>query len=262
MEDFLDGVNIDFNSPLGIAILVVAVLICIVGVIALVISIVLAIRYRKYNKTENSVGLTGEETARKILDLNGLEHIKVKTVGSLIFGNSYSHYFKKVRLRRRTKGKTSVAALAMGAQKSALAVLDKEGDPDMKKRVRLVPLITFGPFMCIPLILVGAVLDVLLFHTNGVIFIALAAFGVLFYLFSLFLSLSTLKTEKKAQKRAYEILRENQMATEEEIRSIQELFKLYNLQYINDIVLSVLELVYYVLQIVAAVSDGSSISKD
>ena len=157
MEDFLDGVNIDFNSPLGIAILVVAVLICIVGVIALVISIVLAIRYRKYNKTENSVGLTGEETARKILDLNGLEHIKVKTVGSLIFGNSYSHYFKKVRLRRRTKGKTSVAALAMGAQKSALAVLDKEGDPDMKKRVRLVPLITFGPFMCVTLILVAAV---------------------------------------------------------------------------------------------------------
>ena len=52
------------------------------------------------------------------------------------------------------------------------------------------------------------------------------------------------------------------MATEEEIRSIQELFKLYNLQYINDIVLSVLELIYYVLQIVAAVSDGSSISKD
>jgi hypothetical protein len=39
----------------------------------------------------------------------------------------------------------------MGAQKAALAILDKEGDEDMKKRIRLVPLVTFGPFAFIPL---------------------------------------------------------------------------------------------------------------
>ncbi len=246
------------NVPLFIAMVAVLILICIMGLVALVISIVLAVKYYKYNRIENSSHLTGEDTARIILDRNGLQHIKVKTVGSMLFGNSYSHYFKKVRLRKRTKNKTSIAALAMGAQKSALAVLDKEGDPDMKKRIKLVPLITFGPFAFIPLIVIGVLLDVLLFNSSGWISITVVCLALLFYLFSLLLSILTLKTEKKAQERAYEILRENQMATEEELSNIKSLFKLYNIQYINDIIISALELLYYVLQIVAMLNGGSN----
>ncbi len=252
------GYDINVDTPLGAALIIVALLICIVTIISTVVSIILGINYVKYNKRENSAGLTGEETARKILDDNGLEHIKVKTVGSLLFGNSYSHYFKKVRLRRRTKGKTSVAALAMGAQKSALAVLDKEGDPDMKRRVRLVPITTFGPFAFIPLVIIGAIIDVILFQSQGFIFVFASAVGVLFYLFSFILSLTTLKTEKKAQERAYGLLRDGGMATEEEIESLKKLFKLYNIQYVNDIILSALELIYRVLQIFASAQSASN----
>ena len=84
---------------LDIAIAVVGLLIAIVGIISLVISAWLAIRYSKFNKTENSAGMTGQDVARKILDDHGLSHIKVSVTGSIMFGNSYSHYFKKVRLR-------------------------------------------------------------------------------------------------------------------------------------------------------------------
>jgi hypothetical protein len=58
--------------------------------------------------------------------------------------------------------------MGMGAQKAALAILDKECDEDMKKRVRLVPLVTFGPFAFIPLILIGALLDFFVFSGSGV----------------------------------------------------------------------------------------------
>jgi len=54
----------------------------------------------KYNRKRNSSGKTGEEIARKILDDNDLKNIRVSKNGSILFGNSYSHYFKKVRLRR------------------------------------------------------------------------------------------------------------------------------------------------------------------
>lgn len=252
------GYNFDISSPLGISMLVVALLICIMGVVALVFSIALGISYMKYNRRQNSAGLTGEETARKILDDNGLEKIKVKTVGSLIFGNSYSHYFKKVRLRRLTKNKTSISALAMGAQKSALAVLDKEGDPDMKRRVRLVPLITFGPFMFIPLLVIGAVVDYLAFNGKGSVFIVAAVISVIFYLLSFILSISTLKTEKKAQNRAYDLLRQSGMATEEELGLLKKLFRLYNIQYVIDTIISALELLYRILQIFAAVQSNNS----
>jgi hypothetical protein len=63
----------------------------------------------------------------------------------------------------------------------------------------------------------------------------------------------TLKTEKKAQNRAYDILRKRYNVTEEELSALKELFRLYNIQYINDIILSSLELIYRVLQIIYAI---------
>ena len=232
-----------------IALIVMGVLIGIIGFISLIVSVWLCIKYHVFNKKENSAGLTGVEVARKILDSNDLQHIKVKVTGSLLFGNSYSHIFKKVRLRRFTKNKTSLTSLGMGAQKSCLAILDKEGDKDMRKRIRLYPLITFGPFMFIPLIAIGALLDYFMFNSTGVIIYVLGAIGFLFYVYAVVLTITTLKTEKKAQEKAYEILQRENLVTEEELTDLKELFHLYNVQYVNDIILASLELIYRVLEI-------------
>jgi Zn-dependent membrane protease YugP len=244
-----------------IALAIVAIMIAIVGAYALVVSIWLMVKYVKFNRTENSAGLTGQEVARKILDENGLNHIKVKATGSILFGNSYSHFFKKVRLRRLTRHERSLTSLGMGAQKASLAILDKEGDPDMRKRIRLYPLITFGPFAFIPLIAIGALLDYFVFSQTGVITLVLGGIGLLFYVYSIVLSVLTLKTEKKAQEKAYNILKERGLVTEEELASLRELFHLYNVQYINDIILSSLELLYFVLEILAATQGNSSSNK-
>ena len=243
---------------LEIALMIVGFLIVIVGAVSGVVQLWLIAKYYKYNRRENSAGLTGMEMARSILDANGLQKIKVKRTGSLLFGNSYSHYFKKVRLRGLIRHETSLTSIGMGAQKAALAILDKEGDPDMKKRIRLVPIITFGPFMFIPLILVGVVLDYFVFNgTSGLCTMVLGALGLLFYVYSIVLSVLTLKTEKKAQARAYDILRSDYGITEGELDALKELFHLYNIQYVNDIILSSLELLYTALEIAIAVKGDS-----
>ena len=257
----MDATNFDiFSVELGlqIALCVVGLLIVVVALVSLVVSLWLAIKYARFNRRKNSAGLTGEETARKVLDDNGLQHIKVKVTGSVMFGNSYSHYFKKVRLRRMTRHKTSLTALGMGAQKACLAVLDKEGDPDMKKQIRLYPIVTFGPFAFIPLIIVGVLLDFFVFNQSGICTYVLGGLGLLFYAYSIVLSVLTLKTEKKAQNRAYEVLRSSRLATEEELEDLKDLFRLYNIQYINDIIMASLELIYTLLQIALALSQGDS----
>lgn len=244
---------------LEIALIIVGALIFLVGIFSSIVSIWLIVKYFKYNRRPNSTGLTGMEIARSILDAHGLQKIKVKRTGSLLFGNSYSHYFKKVRLRGLIRHETSLTSIGMGAQKAALAILDKEGDPDMKKRIRLVPLITFGPFMFIPLILVGAALDYFVFNgTSGVCTMAFGILGLLFYVYSIVLSVLTLKTERKAQARAYEILERDYRIKEEELSALKELFHLYNIQYVNDIILSSLELLYTILEIAIAVKGNSS----
>ena len=252
----LDGFTLELG--LEIAICIVGLLIFVIGLVSTIVSAWLAVKYFKFNRKENSAGLTGEETARKVLDNNGLQHIKVKVTGSLLYGNSYSHFFKKVRLRRMTRHKTSITALGMGAQKACLAVLDKEGDPDMKKRIRLYPLITFGPFAFIPLVLIGFVLDYFVFNQSGICVYVLGGLGLLFYVYAIVLSVLTLKTEKKAQQKAYEILKRDNMVTNGELADLKELFHLYNVQYINDIILASLELLYNVLQIALAIVKSKS----
>ena len=170
---------------LEIALMVVGILIFFVGLFSTGVSIWLVVKYFKFNRRENSAGMTGMEIARSILDDNGLQKIKVKRTGSLLFGNSYSHYFKKVRLRGLIRHEKSLTSIGMGAQKAALAILDKEGDPDMKKRIRLVPLITFGPFMFIPLLIVGIALDYFVFNAlgDGLCTLIFGGIGFLFYVY-------------------------------------------------------------------------------
>ena len=240
---------------LEISLMVVGALIALVALASGIVSIWLTVRYYKFNRLKNSIGITGMEIARKILDDHGLAHIKVTRTGSLLFGNSYSHYFKKVRLRGFIRHQSSLTSIGMGAQKAALAILDKEGDPDMKKRIRLVPLITFGPFAFIPLVIIGAILDFFLLSGSGIFTIVLAVLGLLFYVYSLVLSVMMLKTEKKAQEKAYDILRNEYYINAEEIEAIKELFHLYNIQYVNDIILSSLELLYRVLEIALSISN-------
>lgn len=239
---------------LEMALLFVGALITLVAAASGVISIWLVVKYYRFNRRENSLGLTGIQIARRILDDNGLEHIEVKRTGSLLFGNSYSHYFKTVRLRGFIRHETSLTSVGIGAQKAALAILDKEGDPDMERRIRLVPLLTFGPFAFLPLVIVGAILDFLMFGGTGVCTLILGLLGFLFYVYAIVLSVTTLKTEKKAQEIAYDILQDQYHITPEELFDLKELFRLYNIQYINDIILSSLELLYRVLEIARAIN--------
>lgn len=256
-----DGSLTGVSDAVILALIVVGGLLVIASIVALAISIFLAISYIKYNRRQNSAGKTGEEIARTILDRNGLQKIRVSKNGSILFGNSYSHYFKKVRLRRLTWQKKSVTSLAMAAQKSALAVLDKENDADMRTRVRLTPLIYFGPIAFVPMVIIGALLDLFVFKSsNGICTILLASIGLAFYLLSFIMSILVLKTEKKAQRRAYEIMKAEGLATAEELEMCKKLFRLYNIEYINDMVIALLELIYRVLQIIAYVQNSSSSS--
>ena len=258
VREMADGTLDGVSEGVIIAMSVVVGLLIIASIFAFGISIYLSISYVRYNKKQNSCGKTGEQIARKILDHHELGHIKVSKTGSIMFGNSYSHYFKKVRLRRLTWQKRSVTSLAMVAQKSALAVLDKENDAEMRTRVRLTPLIYFGPIAFVPMVVIGVLLDVLL--STGFCGILFTVLGLGFYLLSFVMSILVLKTEKKAQKRAYEIMKEEGLATEEELESCKKLFRLYNIEYINDMVIALLELIYRVLQIIAYVQNSSSSS--
>lgn len=257
IESFFSGLD----GIIAIMLIVLSGFIGLLSIVSITTNVVLTIKYLKYNNTLNSAGLTGEEVARKILDKNGLEDVAVSTSGAFLFGNSYSHRAKKVRIRNMTTNTASITALAMGSQKASLAIMDKNGDPAMKARVALTPLVVFGPLAFIPLVLIGFVVDIFLLKTNGIVSVVIAFLALLFYLVAIIAAIIELKTEKKAQNMAREILAEENLATEDELEQIKSLYTLYNIQYINDIILAMLEILYYVLKILAIFAKSSSKKK-
>lgn len=236
---------------LQVLILIVSALIIVLSVFSSIISIVLAIKYIKYNNKKNSLKLSGKDLARKILDDANLQNIKVKCSGSILFGNSYSHFFKKIRLRRLTWKKKSVTSLAMASEKCALAILDRDNDPDMKKRIAMTPFIYFGPVMCVPLVLIGVIVDIIVFKGSGKVALISTILSIMLYVLSFVMAFMVLKTEKKAQDKALMICKMREYATDEEIEDMKVLFKLYNIEYINDMVMALLELIYRILIIIA-----------
>ena len=72
------------------------------------------------------------------------------------------------------------------------------------------------------------------------------------------MSVKVLKTEVKAQNKAYDLLKANNMATDEELVMLKKLFKLYNIEYVNNMIISLLELIYRILQIIAYVQDNTA----
>ena len=129
----------------------------------------------------------------------------------------------------------------------------------MKTRIKLTPFIYFGPLAFIPLIIIGLLIDILVIKSQSfTCTIVLTSLGLLLYLASFVMSIKVLKTEIKAQKKAYEVLKNNNMATDEELDMLKSLFKLYNIQYVNDMVVALLELIYRILEIVASIQSNSS----
>ncbi len=231
------------QSPVIPFVVVVAALIVIISAFALMVAIWLSISYTKYNHQKNSIGKTGGDIARQVLDDQGLAKLKVVSSGSVLLGNSYSHLFRKIRLRRRLWSSDSVAALAAAVQVPCLAVLSDRDDADMKSRRRVTPLICLGPWALIPLMLVGWIVD-LFTSASGWWVIGSTVLAIFLYLLSLVLAFGALKTEKRAQSMALDLMADDALATTEELDQCKKLYRLYTVEYVNNMFLAPLELIY------------------
>ena len=77
--------------------------------------------FNKYSKVRSSRNYTGFDAARKILDDNGLHHIRIEHIG----GNLSDHFDPRenvIRLSDATYGSNSVAAIGVAAHEAGHAV--------------------------------------------------------------------------------------------------------------------------------------------
>lgn len=156
--------------------------------------------YSKFSKQRSNSGLTGAETARMILDRNGLTNVRVEPVA----GTLTDHYDPRSKVVRLSEGNfrgSTIAGVSVAAHEVGHAIQDATGYVPMKLRSGLVPIVNFGNQLWMPLFFMAIILGVS--SSIGGLFIQLAiiAFaGVLLF------HVVTLPVEINASTRAYGLL--------------------------------------------------------
>ena len=115
--------------------------------------------YNKYSSVRPASGMTGGETARRLLEREGVYDVNVtRTSGKLT-----DHFDPKEQVVRLSEGvhdSSSLAAVAVAAHEIGHVMQKKKGYLPYKLRTVLVPITNFGARLALPLVLVGLILDV------------------------------------------------------------------------------------------------------
>src|SRR5918994_649100 len=89
--------------------------------------------YSKYSKQPSASGLTGAQTARMILDRNGLSNVRVEPVAGTLTDH-YDPRSKVVRLSEGNFRESTIAGVSVAAHEVGHAIQDATGYVPMKLR--------------------------------------------------------------------------------------------------------------------------------
>ena len=132
--------------------------------------------YSKYSKKPSASGLTGDQTARIILDRNGLTNVRVEPVPGKLTDH-YDPRSKVVRLSENNFTHRSIAAVSVAAHEVGHAIQDATGYIPMKLRSGLFPVVAFSSQIWLPLFIMGIFIGTPLFiQLAAILFMAVLRF--------------------------------------------------------------------------------------
>ena len=196
--------------------------------------------YNKTKRIKNRAGITGAQTARKILDENGLSNVKVEEVRGVL-GDHYDPRTKTVRLSSDIYRNTSIASASVASHECGHAIQDKEGYFFLKLRNSIVPLVNFASYAGYFAILIGIIASSL-----KIIWI-----GIIAEIVILVFQLITLPVEFAASKRALKQLEKQKILEKIEISTSKKMLTAAALTYVASVTATILE----ILRLLIAVGD-------
>lgn len=187
--------------------------------------------YSKTKRIKNRAGITGAQTARRILDENGLSNVKVEEVRGVL-GDHYDPRTKTVRLSSDIYRNTSIASASVAAHECGHAIQDKEGYFFLKLRNSIVPLVNFASYAGYFAILIGIIASSL-----KIIWI-----GIIAEIVILVFQLITLPVEFAASKRALKQLEKQKILEKIEISTSKKMLTAAALTYVASVTATILEI--------------------
>ncbi len=192
--------------------------------------------FRKYSKVAGQNGYTASDVARRILDMNGLNNVRIERVR----GNLTDHYDPRkqvLRLSDTVFGSTSIAALGVAAHEAGHAVQHSTGYMPLLMRNTIAPVAGFGSSLSWILILVG-------FLYNS---LSLIQLGIVFFLAVVIFQLITLPVELNASSRAIAMLTDSGIITGQEVTPAKKVLNAAALTYVAAALTAILQLLRFIM---------------
>ena len=228
-------------------IFLIAIIACVI--FSLIASSKVKKAFEKYNKKICYSGMTGRETAERLMRANGVYDIGIgKTGGTL---TDHYHPTKKiVNLSDSTYASASVAAVAVAAHEIGHVMQKKDSYWLYNLRTAVVPVANFGSFLAFPLVLLGLLLEYFIATTEPGTGFFVAMIGVALYGASFLFALVTLPVELDASRRAKKMLISSHIIREDELPAATEVLSAAALTYLASLLTSLvyfLRFLFYVL---------------
>ena len=212
-------------------------LLIVIGVVlSMVASAMVHSSFSKYSQVRSASGLTGAETARRILAYAGITDVSISHVS----GNLTDHYNPKTKdggLSDSVYGSNSVAAIAVAAHECGHVIQHANSYAPLSIRSALVPVANFGSGASWFIILAGIFFSMPPLVTIGIVLFSAA---VLF-------QVVTLPVEINASRRALAILEECGILGSTEGRGAKRVLRAAALTYVASAAAAILQLLRLII---------------
>lgn len=179
--------------------------------------------FKKYMEVPNQSGKTGAETAREILDANGLNQIPVYETQ---MGDHYHPKKQALFLSQKVYRGRSVTAMGVAAHEAGHAIQHAHSYAPIIVRTAVAPVVNFASQAAMWLILIGFLFG----GARG--FGVLFDLGIIFFSAAVLFQLITLPVEYNASHRAVEQLYSVMAVDAQEERSVRKVLRAAALTYV------------------------------
>lgn len=192
--------------------------------------------FSRYSRVAGRQGFTAMETARRILDMNGLNEVRIERTR----GNLTDHYDPRTRVLRLSEtvyNSTSIAALGVAAHEAGHAIQHSNGYVPLMLRNTIAPVASFSSNLSWLLIFGGFILR----------WYELIQIGIIFFLAVVAFQLVTLPVEFNASSRAIAMLSESGVITGEELGPARKVLNAAALTYVAAAITAIAQLLRFIL---------------
>ena len=191
--------------------------------------------FSRYSKVTAPSGMTGAESARRVLEANGVVGVRIERIS----GNLTDHFDPKtntIRLSENVYDATTVSAVGVAAHEAGHAVQYAVGYSPMKLRAAIIPATNIGSQLAMPLVLLGLILSSAM----------LVDIGILAFSMSTLFQLVTLPVEFNASRRAVATL-ESSCVSDTEVNGAKAVLRAAALTYVAALAVSLASLLRIIL---------------